>query len=230
MIISSFPTSASADDQTITAVKKVNFTLFASAWSGDSAPYTQTVDLGVTVSSGQNGLIGISPSATETQRAVYRAAVLSVTAQGGTGVTITADGEKPAVDIPAEVILFAGEADFYTKEETDGLLDGLSGLYAPAGYGLGETYSRLLKSTDNLGDVRKSGWYYWNFASVPSDIPSGVTNGLMRVDASGWYNSCIQTVYHVSQALHAQKRQLGRDNAKSTDWEWVNPPMILGQR
>ena len=78
----------------------VNVTLTASGWSGN----TQTVSvsgLGAT----QNGIIGIATTATQPQREGARAALLSVTAQAAGSLTITADGDKPGVDIPLTVTL-----------------------------------------------------------------------------------------------------------------------------
>lgn len=80
--------------------KSVNVTLTTAGWSGN----TQTVSvsgLGAT----QNGVVGIAATATQPQREAARAALLSVTAQAAGSLTITADGDKPGVDIPLTVTL-----------------------------------------------------------------------------------------------------------------------------
>ena len=78
----------------------VNVTLTAVGWSGNA----QTVSvsgLGAT----QNGVVGIAATATQPQREAARAALLSVTAQAAGSLTITADGDKPSVNIPLTVTL-----------------------------------------------------------------------------------------------------------------------------
>ena len=56
------------------------------------------------------GDIGPANSATAAQRAAYRSALIAVTAQADGSVTLVADGDKPAVDIPA-VVRFGGVLD-----------------------------------------------------------------------------------------------------------------------
>ena len=78
-------------------------TTLSTSWSG-AGPYTQTITVsGVTASN--NGVIGIAQSATAAQREAARAAQLSVTAQSENSITVTADGQKPTVEIPVTVIL-----------------------------------------------------------------------------------------------------------------------------
>lgn len=99
-------------------------TLTASGWTGSAAPYSQTVSIGTTLTAGQGALIGAASTANIQQRYACRAAVISVSAVGTNTITVIADGVKPVVDIPAEIVIFAGESDYYTKSVTDALLAG----------------------------------------------------------------------------------------------------------
>lgn len=99
-------------------------TLTASGWTGSAAPYSQTVSIGTTLTAGQGALIGAASTANIQQRYACRAAVISVSAVGTSTITVIADGAKPVVDIPAEIVIFAGDSDYYTKSVTDALLAG----------------------------------------------------------------------------------------------------------
>lgn len=78
----------------------VEVTLTSSAWSSGAQTVSVT-GLGAT----QNGVVGVSKSATADQREAARAAALSVTAQAAGSLTITADGDVPTVNIPLTVTL-----------------------------------------------------------------------------------------------------------------------------
>ena len=87
-----------------TSVMEVPVTLAASGWTG-SGPWEQVVSVpGLT----EHGEIGPANSLTEEQRAAVRNAMLSVSGKDMTSETLTvvADGEKPALDIPAIVFLW----------------------------------------------------------------------------------------------------------------------------
>lgn len=86
-------------------------TLSAANWVGDTAPYTYMTTFNV-MGTKKNGYLAVAQSATADQREAARAAMLSVTARSGangTGnmLTITADGDKPTVDIPVTLIMLA---------------------------------------------------------------------------------------------------------------------------
>ena len=81
-----------------------NVTLTAAEWRG-SGPFTQTVYVESLSDFGGNGTIGLAQSATAEQRAAARDAMISITGQDARSLTMTADGEKPTVDIPAVVTL-----------------------------------------------------------------------------------------------------------------------------
>lgn len=82
----------------------VHGVLLAAAWIGADAPYTQELAV-VGLSSTQNGSISIEQDATAAQRKAARDAILSVTGQDDNKLIISADGEKPTVDIPVVTVL-----------------------------------------------------------------------------------------------------------------------------
>ena len=87
-----------------TKSKTVPATLFASNWTGASAPYTYTLAVtDVTVSS--NGVLRIAQSATDEQFAAWGAAQPRVTAQVAGTLTVKATGTVPTIDIPVEVLI-----------------------------------------------------------------------------------------------------------------------------
>lgn len=88
---------------------EVPVTLTAEGWTGAAAPYAQTVAVAGLLANSY-GDIGPANSATAAQRAAYRSALIAVTAQADGSVTLVADGDKPAVDIPA-VVRFGGVLD-----------------------------------------------------------------------------------------------------------------------
>lgn len=88
--------------QPLTTIRivEVTATLSASKWSGSAAPYTQKVTISG-MAADTPGIARVNyQTATKEQRNAARYAMLCLTAQGTNTVTITADGEKPTVDIP----------------------------------------------------------------------------------------------------------------------------------
>lgn len=83
---------------------QVDAVLTAAGWSGDAAPYAQTVAV-AGLAPGAIGGIGLAQGATAEQRTAAWSAMLSVTGQTAGSVTVTADGERPAVDLPAVVTI-----------------------------------------------------------------------------------------------------------------------------
>lgn len=82
----------------------VQAVLTPSGWVGASPPYTQNVTA-AGVAAGGNGFAALAQGASATAREAARDACLSVTGQGNGNITITADGDKPAVDIPITVVV-----------------------------------------------------------------------------------------------------------------------------
>lgn len=93
-------TLTAADVNAAAKSSSVEVTLTSSAWSSGAQTVSVT-GLGAT----QNGVVGVSKSATADQREAARAAALSVTAQAAGSLTITADGDVPTVNIPLTVTL-----------------------------------------------------------------------------------------------------------------------------
>ena len=87
-----------------TKSKTVSATLFASNWTGASAPYTYTLAVtGVTASS--NGSLRIAQATTDEQFTAWGAAQPRVTAQAAGTLTVKAAGTVPTIDIPVEVLI-----------------------------------------------------------------------------------------------------------------------------
>ena len=100
----------------------------------------------------------------------------------------------------------------YNKTEIDTALQ----KKAPAGYGLGEK----AKSIDSWDDALVNGWY---MAPAPSGVGTGNIWG--RVDClSATY--LVQTVYADNNKNSARRFRIGN---VFSEWEWVNPPMALGE-
>lgn len=84
-------------------IVEVTATLSASKWSGSVAPYTQKVTISG-MAADTPGIARVNyQAATLEQRNAARYAMLCLTSQGTNTVTITADGEKPTVNIPIVV-------------------------------------------------------------------------------------------------------------------------------
>ena len=152
---------------------EVAVTLTAAGWTGAAAPYAQTVAVtGLLANS--YGDIGPANSATAAQRAAYRAALIAVTAQADGSVTLVADGDKPAVDIPA-VVRFGG------------LLD--------TGGGGGGSYTLPAATADTLGGIKVGPGL-----SVEADGTLSAMGGGITVDSalSGFSENPVQnkTVYY----------------------------------
>ena len=99
---------------------------------------------------------------------------------------------------------------------------------APAGYGLGGSgYTELTSETD-LNRIWEAGWYYWNDAPQNgpcSPIGTPLTYCCMRVDSVNHYG-VTQTIFRLQDPNAVQTRQLYAFTPM-TDWEWVNPPMVI---
>ena len=84
----------------------VSATLAAAGWTGEEAPFTQDIAApGVTADAGQNILVGAGESLTPQQYDAAAKAQLWATGKAENTVTVTAFGEKPAVDLPVTVTI-----------------------------------------------------------------------------------------------------------------------------
>lgn len=86
-------------------------TLSATGWIGEEAPYTQEVSSG-TNNKNANGYVALPQTATAAQIEAAQKARLRVSAQTFYQFTVTADGEKPTVDIPIQVTLLGDSPDY----------------------------------------------------------------------------------------------------------------------
>lgn len=82
----------------------INTMLSASGWSGDNAPFTQTLPIeGLTTI--QNVAIDVAQNITDIQLQAACDAKITASEQTDGGLTILAKGTKPSCDIPVTVII-----------------------------------------------------------------------------------------------------------------------------
>lgn len=78
-------------------------TVTAASWTGDEAPYTATV--ASTIATATNNLIvGAGGAVTAEQQEALAAAMIICTRQAEGGITLTAFGDKPEIDLPVNII------------------------------------------------------------------------------------------------------------------------------
>ena len=99
---------------------------------------------------------------------------------------------------------------------------------APSGYGLGEQEAKYIYSGDKLSNHRASGWY--RYTVDVEDNPVVGYGGNMLVIASD-----LQVVQFAYPAVESNSPRLGCvlqrviiHNVVIGEWEWVNPPVMLG--
>ncbi len=78
--------------------------LASSEWSS-TKPYSQTITV-PNLDATQNGIISVANTATSLQREAARSAMLYIQSQSALSLVVAADGEKPSLNIPVEIILF----------------------------------------------------------------------------------------------------------------------------
>ena len=83
--------------------QSATLTVEASAWTGDSAPYTATVSTSLATAS-NNLVVGTGGALTAEQQSAMAAAMIVCTAQADGNITLTAFGEKPEIGLPINVL------------------------------------------------------------------------------------------------------------------------------
>lgn len=91
----------SAISEKAVATETIAATLTAAGW----VDMVQTVSNSA-IKAGQNGIVGLSPSATAAQISAAKSAGLVVSAQAEGSVTVKYEGSEPSVDIPIQIMLF----------------------------------------------------------------------------------------------------------------------------
>lgn len=79
--------------------KEHTATLTAAGWTGDSAPYTQTVTV-TGLEADAHLIVGLAPTVTAEEMEAAAAAMLLATAQAAGSITISAFGDKPEAALP----------------------------------------------------------------------------------------------------------------------------------
>ena len=69
------------------------------------AVYTESLRHGVGITAGDNGVISLAQSSTIDERNEARRAALAVIGQRDGELTIAADGARPSMDIPVEILI-----------------------------------------------------------------------------------------------------------------------------
>lgn len=79
--------------------KEHTASLTASGWTGDGAPYTQTVTV-TGLAADAHLIVGLAPTVTAEEMEAAAAAMLLATAQAAGSITISAFGDKPVAELP----------------------------------------------------------------------------------------------------------------------------------
>lgn len=83
--------------------QSATLTVEASAWTGDSAPYTATVPCSI-AKANNNLVVGAGNILTDEELAAMSAAMIVCTAQTNGAITLEARGEIPTIDLPVNVL------------------------------------------------------------------------------------------------------------------------------
>lgn len=122
------------------------------------------------------------------------------------------------------------EGDFATRAELDAVKAGA----APSGFGLGGA-ARLLTAKDDLNNVTSNGWYMYSAgAGLPKNIPTAGdatyfgAYGLVHVMAYRVPDCVVQIIYNMANVKYDNVSIMRTIDGTVGEWEWVNPPMLLG--
>lgn len=117
--------------------------------------------------------------------------------------------------------------DAVDRAKVGGALDQSLSEKAPAGYGLGENFPNAISDCNN---ATRNGWYRTTdtTTNIPPNGPSGGGGALFVV--TGQYNwTLIQYFFFGTQGYPGIVCQRKCVTSSWSDWEYVNPPMVLGQ-
>ena len=97
--------------------------------------------------------------------------------------------------------------------------------FAPAGYGLGNSSTQIISSLAKLDGITKNGWYL--FSCTGSNIGGYWLNkAVVRVSNIAETDSVFQELQASGSSTILRRVRL--DNGVWQEWEFVNPPMVLG--
>lgn len=95
--------------------------------------------------------------------------------------------------------------------------------YAPAGYGLGETTGQAIPSDADLNDFKLGGWY--TVGSGATNNPVHVTCALEIIPRA---SITVQRLWVCAPGPNFMCQLIrNRENDTWSEWEWVNPPLVL---
>ena len=140
-------------------------------------------------------------------------------------VTIT----NPLTGQPAQVDQLEHTAqeidDAIARALPGGGIDTLLAGKAPAGYGLGNTaYGTNAGTLANIDTYVENGWWRFDVVGTYDAIGVSANHSVLRVDAG---RTIVQTLFLSSYDAVVTRRKIATESAWG-EWEWVNPPMVVG--
>ncbi len=111
------------------------------------------------------------------------------------------------------------------RSKAGGEIDTLLAGKAPAGYGLGNTaYGTNAGTLANIDTYVENGWLRFDVVGTYDAIGVSANHSVLRVDAG---RTIVQTLFLSSYDAVVTRRKIATESAWR-DWEWVNPPMVVG--
>lgn len=112
-----------------------------------------------------------------------------------------------------------------TRAKAGGEIDTLLAGTAPAGYGLGKTaYGTKAGTLADIDTYVENGWWRFDVVGTYDAIGVSANHSVLRVDAG---RTIVQTLFLGSYAAVVTRIKIATESAWR-DWEWVNPPMVVG--
>ena len=111
------------------------------------------------------------------------------------------------------------------RAKAGGEIDTLLAGKAPAGYGLSNTaYGTNAGTLANIDTYVENGWWRFDVVGTYDAIGVSANHSVLRVDAG---RTIVQTLFLGSYAAVVTRIKIATESAWR-DWEWVNPPMVVG--